>query len=324
MFIFSDLPLGQQVAASYDAAFTTRTHKNKIRQTQYYLTYALSYGINTLHPSVPEACMYIQFLANSLTCPRSRRNYVSGAKHYILDHAGDPSNLFSPEANAVAKGAARLKPHTPNPAAPLTPDELVYTCIYIDTFNLGLEVKAALLFAYFGFLRSSNTVSPTQTDWGGPHTLKRQDIIRHPGGLYVVIHSSKTLQVYDDPVTLALPSIPGCPACPTSAWDLYTSYTPGAPTDPAFVTPDGLPLTNGPIVKAMRDCATKRGWDPARRLSMHSLRRGGARGAKLAGASDLDIASHGTWKSDKGYRAYVPNSSSITTSDKLSSLFAYK
>ena len=56
-------------------------------------------------------------------------------------------------------------------------------------------------------------------------------------------------------------------------------------------------------------------------ISMHSLRRGGARTAQSSGASRTDIGEHGTWASDSGLNAYIPSDSSLRISANLASAF---
>ena len=95
-----DSPLGLQTLASFTAATTAASRANKIRQATYYLTFAVYYDTQVLSPSIPEAAMFQQFLA----APGSRRNYLSGAKRWILSRGGDDSALSSNEAHDVYKG----------------------------------------------------------------------------------------------------------------------------------------------------------------------------------------------------------------------------
>ena len=313
--------LGQQAIASYNAALSTRTHKNRLRQATMYLTFALQYGAEIYNPSVPECCLYQQYLANTLKSPLTRDNYTSGAKLWIEERGGNGDNLRSHQANYVAKGAQRLSPHIPNPAPPLMPADLVKACIYIDKAGYPV-LKAALTLGYFAFLRCSNLLSPTAIMWGGPHTLLRGDIVAYPHGLQVTIRSSKTITPGTIPTVLMLPRIQSSPACPAAAWESYTSRTPARDCDLAFTLQDGTPLTTTQLVLVLKEALASYGCPYAQDIKSHSMRRGGAQAAVAAGCDREDVAAHGTWASVNGLKAYVPSQSSFRVSAALSTLFA--
>ena len=320
--MISDTPLGQQTLLSFNASVTEASKRNAIRQSVYYLTFAVYYGVDVLFPSIPDAANYNQFLANSLSAPGSRRNYISGAKKWILARGGDDSALSSPEANAVYKGGLVTRPHTPNPAPALTPSDLILLCTYLDTIPHSSPVKAALCLGYFSFLRASNLLSPSITLWSGPHTLTRGDIILHEAGLTVVIRSSKTIRLNSQPVPLSLPLIPGSPACPTAAWYRYTTELLAPPDSPAFLLFTGKPLTPSIFNQAIRDSLVALGCPYGSRFSGHSLRRGGSQAAVAGGADRLDVSKHGTWSTPGGMKPYVPSPQSTRVAQTLATLFA--
>lgn len=322
MCVISETHLGKQALASFKAAFKPETHANQLRQAEYYLKFAVSYDTDPLCPSVAEACLFNQYLANSLASSTSCKNYLSGARRWIELRGGRIASLSSVEAKAVAKGAANLNQHVPSPSPPISPMDLKIICDFLDKSPQGLPIKAALLIGFFGFLRASNIVSPTAAEWGGPHTLLRADIITLQAGLALVLRSTKTRSINDSPTVLAIPMIPASPICPTRAWLDYKLAMPAHPTAPAFLMPDGTPLTTAPIVEAMREALHQAGAPHAAKVSMHSLRRGGSRSALLGGADREDIAQHGTWSSAAGLRAYIPPQSSIKVGEAMASLFA--
>lgn len=294
-----------------------------MRQAEYYLRFGIHYGIDLLFPSAGEVCLFIQFLANSLTAPATWKNYKSGAKWWIETRGGDISAFSTLEARAVEKGAANLSTHMPNPAPPIFPPDLKVICDYLDTKPETLPIKAAMLLAFFGFLRASNVLSPTATPWSGPHTLARADVITHPAGLALVLRSTKTRGPNSPPAVLSIPVLPGSNMCPTKAWTDYTALVPGFLTEPAFKDIHGTPLTPALIVKEMRAALHEAGRHYAASVSMHSLRRGGAQSAQAGGAQTLDIADHGTWTSNSGLKAYLPTESSTRVSHALASLFGH-
>lgn len=286
------------------------------------MTFAVHYGVDILHPTLLDACLFQQYLANSLKSKVSRKCYTSGASIWIQERGGDSSALYSTEAKTVAKGAFRLAPHLPDPAPALTPYDLIQICTYLGQAYSALPVKAAVTIGFFSFLRASNLLSPTALTWTGPHTLTRQDIVSGPEGLSVVIRSSKTILPGTKPTVLLLPRIPQSPACPSSAWDAYQAAYPGTPDTPAFIIHDGTALTPPQLVTVIKAALLKLGCPYALKIRSHSLRRGGAQAAQMAGCDRAHIATHGTWSSETGLKAYVPSKSSQQVATKLATLFA--
>lgn len=165
-------------------------------------------------------------------------------------------------------------------------------------------------------LRASNITSPSAAAWCGAHTLNRGDITITPGGLAVVIRSTKTTAGPVSPI-INIVAQPGNITCPRHAWIHYLVRDQPHLAWPAFVTPDGRPLTASPIVAANRAALSAAGYQEVKRYSIHSLRRGSAQLAAALGASDTDIMSHGLWASQSGLRYYTH-----PASNKVSHLLA--
>ena len=292
--------------SSYLAATSSGTAQNHARQAEVYIRFCVHYNINYLAPSIRDACIFIQFLANSLASPASVKNYLSGAKSWIASHGGSATAFSSPEAVAVMKGAAKLSQHIPSTAPALTPTDLKIVCDYLSSAgSSGLPVRAALLLGYSCFLRSSNLLSPAISTWSGPHTLARDDIRATNDGLLVIIRSSKTI-TRSLPVALEVRAIPSSPYCPVQAWINYARNYKYPKSSPAFMLASQRPLTPKPVVAIVRAALARAGRPHAARMTIHSLRRGAAQAAYDAGASSEDLKAHGTWKSTHGLAAYVP------------------
>ena len=288
------------------------------------MTYALTYGVDIFNPSILDGCLFQQFLANSLKSPISRKCYTSGAVLWLADHGGNPFSLVCRQAKQVAAGAALLNPHAPCPAPPLTPHDLLQVCAYLDTAPSGRVVKAATCIGFFSFLRSSNLLAPSVLLWRGPHTLTRKDVVSGEHGLFITIRSSKTIKLGTSPTVLSLPRIPGSIACPATAWDAYVNATPAPPGSPAFVTPFGAPLTPAQMTLVLQTGLARKGCPYAGEVTLHSLRRGGTQAAILAKSPREDVATHGTWKSVKGMKPYLPSAPSSRVAATMAALFAPK
>ena len=103
---------------------------------------------------------------------------------------------------------------------------------------------------------------------------------------------------------ILLPAIAGREFCPLAALDAMLAGAPRAsPHAPLFITRAGHILPLGFLKRAWQRAVKAVGL-PQERLSLHSLRSGGATAAWGSGAvSELDLMRHGTWTSSawKGY-----------------------
>lgn len=249
--------------------------------------------------------MFVQFLANSYKAPATVKNYISGTRHWIRHHAGSDRAFSSPEVIDVLKSVISKSTHVPNQAPPLTPSHVRSICSFFDNaVFIPLVFKPALLIAYACFLRSSNLLSPTSSDWGGPHTLHVSDVMPHPLGLQIYIRSTKTHQS-GHPVMLLVHSGLDPLVCPVKAWYDYVNSVKPYPRGPAFVLSHSSPLTPKTFVEFIRLALKASGVRDYQSYSIHSIRRGAAQAADNAGAPKQDIKTQGTWASDAGLNSYV-------------------
>lgn len=153
----------------------------------------LLYNFDYLYPSITDIAMYSQFLANSYPSPATIKNHLSGVKSWINLHGGSSEAIMSQELNMMCKSIADKSNHTPSPATPISPQDIIKICLYIDQHQpQPLAIKPAILIAYATFLRVSNVLSPSRITPCGPHTLRAQDIVQTNAGLKVIVRSTKT------------------------------------------------------------------------------------------------------------------------------------
>lgn len=295
-------------------ALAPGTARNKRNQAQLYIKFMLIYHFNYLAPTVAQIAMYAQFLANSYPSIATVRNYLSGAKTWTLHHQGNIHAFESNEVGTLVKSFVSTSTHIPSQAAPLTPEDIKNICAYIDSQpSIPTVIKTAILIAYSAFLRVSNVLSPSLSSWGGPHTLKRSDVIFQPDRLILMIRSTKTRKgPIPARVEILATQNPTC--CPVRSWYNYITSANPCPLGPALVLPTGLPLTTAPVVAVMRLALHHYGHNDPQSVSFHSLRRGGARAAAAAGIDHQQIMSHGLWNSRAGLAAYLPKSPRIVPS----------
>lgn len=247
--------------------------------------------------------MYAQFLANQHTAINSIKNYVAGAKSWVLNHQGDISSFMSNQLAVMYKSIAKHSSHSTKRASPLSWEDIECICLFLDSCSLvPLAVKPCILIGYSAFLRSSNLLSVSNVPWGGPHTLLTRNVLETDKGLVIVICSTKSKT---KPYTVNIPRLANQELCPTVAWNRYVRAISPPSTGPAFVLANKMPLAPKTVVAFMQAALAR---DPSRDVSyitMHSLRRGAVQDADRAGISHKVIMSRGGWSSTSGFKPYL-------------------
>lgn len=301
------------MVSSYKSSVAPGTAANRRRQAEEYIAFALKYQFPYLSPSVTNICMYAQRLANTHASPNSIKNYLSGAKLWVGEHQGNVQAFLSPQVAELVKGFMKKSSHVPRRAAPLAPHHIQLICKFLDSCpSAPLAIKPAILIGYSCFLRSSNILSPTISQWGGPHTLLAGDISIMNVGLSVYIRSTKT-RSGPHGVVFNIPLSQESSLCPVAAWGHYVNIVRPWALGPAFIQSNRIPVTPRQVVALMRlALQDAKDISPAQ-ISMHSLRRGAAHTAVQKGIPLEDIKRRGTWKSNSGIRPYLePSPCSVT------------
>lgn len=262
------------------------------------------YNVTYLAPPIIDLLMYIQFLKNSFASHVSVKNYVSGARTWILQHKGIVHSFEAFEVKQMFAAIDSTSTHVPSPAYPLTTAHVKSVCDYIDSQgSIPLAVKACILIGYTCFLRSCNLLSPSTQIWVGSHTMLASDIVSVNDGLLVHLKSSKSFNAKSSKV-IQVRKVDNPKYCPVVAWTNYMSHVNPCPIGPAFMIDDYTPLTSRNVVDVLNTAL--RPLLPNAKISMHSLRRGGTQTAALQGASNEHLMLHGTWSSTKGLKYYLP------------------
>ncbi len=174
---------------------------------------------------------------------------------------------------------------------PITPNILCSFAKHLHTGYLDqCTLWAALLTAFFGFLRSSELLG-----------LQHSDITRSPSQYRISVRQSKT-----DPfrrVTMVTIMASGDSSlCAVSVLDHLLASTPNG-QGPLFRFQTGAPLTKERLNRLIRLLASQCSI-PAKRYSSHSFRIGAASAAAAAGIPDWKIQALGRWSSDC-YHQYI-------------------
>lgn len=297
--------LRRQALDSLQHAVAPGTRVNKDRQARAFLTFALAYNLDYLAPTISDLVMYTRFMANSYASPSSTKNYLSGAKYWVITHDGDASAFSSIEVGEILKAVVAESKHVPLQAPPVLPSDIRIICAYLDAQpHYHRAIKPCILISYTCMLRSSNVIAPNLAVWAGAHTLLARDIRYDNGALNVIIRSTKTTSSRN-PTLLRVEPANSAIVCPVRAWLEYVRQVRVFPQGPAFLNNLGEPLAAAPVVAVMRAALQAAGAQNFARVSMHSLRRGAAQAAQAGGASRNEIMKHGIWSSPSGIVYYL-------------------
>jgi len=293
---------------SMRAAFRPGTEANLRTQLRSYLLFCNYFKLTPFPASPYVLRCFIQLLSRTFKSHQSIRNYVSGIKtfHSLLGHK--TCAFTSIDVLLTMRGIAKLSTHHPRQKLPVTPDMLLNMHKHLDLDDsLDTTVYAAILIMFFAFLRRSNITPRSTTSFDVHRNLTRRDIVANPAGLGVIIRWSKTIQCHERVLTIPLTAIPSSPLCPIAAYSKMVQLIPAAPQDPAFVVPHRdsklRPLTQAQLATRFKELISSIGLDH-KLYSLHSLRRGGATFARLAGVPTDLIKIHGDWKSN-AYQLYI-------------------
>lgn len=285
---------------TYSAALAPGTILNKEKQARCYLTFAVLYNVCYLNPTPVDVCMYSQYLANKFQSVFSVKDYISGARSWIMEHGGSIASFTGHEHPTMVKALTKLSQHVVKRAFPLKVTHLSKICSILDCAqNAPLAIKACILIGYSCYLRSSNlNLSPL----GGPHTLLAKNVIDCGASLRVIVNSTKTTHT---PYSLIVPTCEHSHLCPVNAWRKYVSVMKLRPNDPAFLLSNRNPVNPALVVSVMHDALSGQPDIDVKLITMHSLRRGAAQQAENQGFSISDIMARGAWASKFGIKPYL-------------------
>lgn len=294
-----------QTVRTFNSALAEGTYANRRRQAQTYLNFAVRYNVNYLAPTVLNVCMFSQYLANNHSAISSVKNYIAGAKTWVLQHNGDISSFLSYELGDMIKSLNKSSDHVTKRAYPLSLDDITLICMYlVSATNTPPAIKSCILTGFYAFLRSSNLVCNSANNWEGPHSLLARNVIVTERALIVIITSTKSRK---KPYAVTLSRTQDQRFCLVHAWEVYYNNIKPFSAGPAYLMNDRSPVTSKILVSFMRAALLHVSHPHANSITMHSLRRGAVKDAQQAGASVKEIMDLGAWSSYSGIRPYLSN-----------------
>ena len=238
--------------------------------------------------------LFATYLTHTLK-PQSIKLYLSAVRSWHIEHSLPDPTAEVPNLRHFMRGIKRYHGSPPDRRLPITP-------VLLHTFrNFSspehLTLWAAILVAFFGFLRSNELLA-----------LRHCDLHRTPAGYQVWIGQSKT-DPFRSGASVHLPPSGDPNLCAVTALDALLA---GSTTQngPIFRFQSGTVLTRHRLNHLIQDLAAQSGVEPGR-YSSHSFRIGAASAAAAAGVPERKIQALGRWSSDC-YKRYVRLPSSET------------
>ena len=190
-----------------------------------------------VHPqliSPPHILAFLEFLVFNKVSHSQISNYLAAIKANFSMLALDTTPFFDQRIKYFTKAVARCTPLTVKLKPIIEPPLLIKIIQECDHLYMGYVFKAAILLAYFAFLRISNLVPHTIASYDTLKQLARADIFfAHPGA-HVLLKWSKTMQMNNSVRVIKIPHLALSPLCPISALKKLLANTPNQPNNPLF------------------------------------------------------------------------------------------
>lgn len=117
---------------TYNKALAPGTYLNRAKQAHCYITFAVLYSVPYLSPLPVHVCMFSQYLANKFRSVSSVKNYLSGARTWIIEHGGSTLAFAGYEQSNMVKALTKDSTHVVKCAFPILLQHLFKIVSYLD------------------------------------------------------------------------------------------------------------------------------------------------------------------------------------------------
>ena len=275
-----------------------------------YLEFCRAGGVQAVPATEATLCSFVSHVAESGIKHRTIKVYLSAIRFlHIAEGERNPFDETKHRLQYVLQGIKRVEAEKgagKRERLPISPDILrKLKAVWEAEPSPGTTMLwAACCLGFFGFLRSGEMTTPSDSRYDPACHLSRADIaVDHPYRPQVIrvkIKQSKT-----DPFRQGIELFigrTGSDICPVKALLNYLVVR-GPAEGPLFSFPDGTYLTRQRLVVAVRQALEKAGLD-ARKYCGHSFRIGAATTAAKKGMEDSVIKTLGRWRS-LAYLEYI-------------------
>lgn len=256
----------------------------------------VAYQLDAFNPGPVDLMLYAQCLANSRKMIGTIKNYLSGARSFILERGSVLLASFAhPMLATFVKGLEKNIAAPPTQAITVPPRVIVAACDYLrNTSAEGVIVTGIILFLYATMLRQGHVLHMPH---GEAHVITRGDLFFEQGSMLVLVKSSKTTTKANQSVIPVL-SVNDLTVCLVNACRDAMALTPAGSISPVFLDPRmHLMLTPRRATALWREALLMVGFRQAPAATLHSLRRAGAHTCANEGVDIQHIKDHGMWRS---------------------------
>ena len=252
--------------------------------------------------------LFVGFLYREKLAHGTIKSYLAAVRYeQIARGMGNPHIHAMPQLEYVLKGAKKATPASTRCRLPIMPEILQRLRQVWQRDPNPRDSKmlwAAACLCFFGFLRSGEIVSPSETAYDPLSHLcfrdVRVDSHSSPSHLQITIKASKT-DPFRQGVTLFI-GVSGGKLCPVAAVLNYLVAR-GSSPGPLFTWENGRYLTRERFVARVRLALLAAGYT-AKNYAGHSFRIGAATTAARCGIQDSLIKTLGRWES-AAYTRYI-------------------
>ena len=292
--------LYSKAAGRMNLAFAESTRRSYTAMFKIFLAFLNFIDIHPLSISSNHILAFLEFLVYNRVSHSQISNYLSATKANYSMLALDTSPFYDQRIKYFTRAVARCAPLTVKLKTIVEPPLLIQIIQQCEHLYMGYVVKAAILLAYFAFLRISNLVPHTINSYEPLKQLARADIFFAPPGAHVLLKWSKTMQMNNSVRVIKIPALGASPLCPVAALQHLLHNTPHQPNSPLFQIKcyaKWVPLTDTRLRKNFSTILNNLNLTQSK-ITFHSLRRSGATLAFNSSVPIQDIQSHGTWTSE--------------------------
>lgn len=287
-------------------AFRPATQKNQQYVLKLFIGFALAMRLDYSCPSVPLILAFIEHLAATQRTAASVLSTVSTLRSVLPRH-GFSTTAFAHSSVGLHLRSVKINKGTPAvQRPPIKVADLRIIIRQLAQMDNAPQLVAAVLLLFTTAFRQSNLAPAVVRGFDPSRHLIRRDI--RLGSTYVQVLEkwSKTRQMIVRDRWISVPRVLNSQLCLHAAMSALLAATPSVRSDQPLLTfEDNQPMSLSYINKSFKLALLRAGLSK-RGLTLHSLRRGGARYLQQSGVPSSDIASHGGWKSAAIYR-YIDN-----------------
>ena len=214
-------------------AYAKGSFSNLRTQVRAYFAYCVYFGRTPLPADSNTIYGFTQFLSRSMV-PSTHKNYLSGVKVLHIFHGHPFPHSEDHLLQMELRGIARLHPHVPVCAVPVTPTILLaFKHFMTITDPLHSCVWACSLFLFFTMSRLGSILPASRTT--PLHTILTKDRVNFSKeGILITLLHTKTIQYGKR--RLHIPLIKNhTPLCPVLAYEQALTNNNVYPASPAFV-----------------------------------------------------------------------------------------